>query len=222
MLHPSEVCYGDAVYATADGDSSWAYTWNPGTVTGMSTYLIPDSSLTYILTATNASNCITSVALPVTVYPLPFTPAIIQSGGQLVAISNGAITYQWYLNGIAISGATDMTYIPTQFGNYTVIISNSYGCEKQSIPFGYFGVGISTLNNSGVSVFPNPFTDFIDVQNLNEKSEVEILDVQGKIIFSKSTFEKNESFDTSQLPTGIYLLKIKTEKEIINTVLVKN
>lgn len=222
MLNHSEICFGDAVFATADGDTSWSYVWNPGAVTGMSTYLIPDSSLTYILTATNAANCTTSVALPVTVYPLPFTPAIIQSGNQLVAISNGAFTYQWYLNGVGINGATDMTYIPTQSGNYTVIISNSYGCEKQSIPFGYFGDGISTLNNSGLAVFPNPFTDFIAVQNIDEKSEVEILDVQGKVILSKTTFEKSESFDTSQLPSGIYLLKIKTEKEIINTVMVKN
>lgn len=42
------------------------------------------------------------------------------------------ITYQWFLNGIAIAGATNSSYVDTNIqsadvGNYTVLVSNIYG-----------------------------------------------------------------------------------------------
>ncbi len=51
--------------------------------------------------------------------------------GITLAVSNmPGLSYQWYLNGIAISGATDMTYDvpPGQEGDYQVMIYDSNGC----------------------------------------------------------------------------------------------
>jgi hypothetical protein len=48
------------------------------------------------------------------------------------AIGNGTLTYQWYLNGVAIAGATDpeINFASIQFTNngfYSVVISSPYG-----------------------------------------------------------------------------------------------
>jgi hypothetical protein len=50
----------------------------------------------------------------------------------VAAISETALTYQWYLDGVAISGATASTYLNTattsdDAGTYYVIVTNAYG-----------------------------------------------------------------------------------------------
>ena len=162
-------------------------------MTEMTLTVIPAISTTYVLTATNSSNCSTTYALPITVYPAPFTPAIIQSGTVLIAMANNATSYQWFFNGVSISGATDMIYNPAQqFGNYSVIISNVHGCESQSPPFGYYGVGLSLIENSIFSVYPNPFNDVISLQNLKGENEIELLNAQGLLILKMVSSNENE------------------------------
>lgn len=38
-------------------------------------------------------------------------------------IDDGYETYQWFLNGVAIAGATTSTFAPTLAGNYTVKVT---------------------------------------------------------------------------------------------------
>jgi hypothetical protein len=51
--------------------------------------------------------------------PLPATPVITQSG-NLLSTTGGFASYQWFLNGNPISGATSSSHNATQDGNYTL------------------------------------------------------------------------------------------------------
>ncbi|WP_348811896.1 T9SS sorting signal type C domain-containing protein [Flavobacterium maritimum] len=72
-----------------------------------------------------------SAGTTVTVNALPATPTISTccsttfcAGGSVTLTSSAASGYQWYNGGIAIPGATSITYSATTNGTYTVITSN--------------------------------------------------------------------------------------------------
>lgn len=72
-------------------------------------------------------------------------------------------------------------------------------------------------------VFPNPSYGIYNL-NISNKDHVEvsITDILGKeILFNKNQFEENIAIDISGKPNGIYLLKIKTDKELFYSKLVK-
>ena len=53
-------------------------------------------------------------------------------GESLHAIQGAGHTYQWFLNGSSINGATAPDYAPTQNGNYTVQVTNTSACSTTS------------------------------------------------------------------------------------------
>lgn len=52
----------------------------------------------------------------------------------LTAAAGSSAPYQWYLNGVAIAGATNSTYIPTESGSYSITSMLSCGISAQSVP----------------------------------------------------------------------------------------
>lgn len=61
----------------------------------------------------------------------------------------------------------------------------------------------------GVEVYPNPAKDDLFVKNFKKNTEVEILDISGKLALSLSGVK--EKIDVSQLMRGTYFLVIKNE-----------
>ena len=106
-------------------------------------------------------------------------------------------------------------------GNYTVVVTDAAGCENVSVAFNYTGNVVSELPFSLVSVFPNPFNNFLVLQNLDGENEVELLNVMGEIVFKKKFSGKVNSVNTVTLLAGFYLLRIKSASTFINTVVVK-
>ena len=139
---------------TVNGTSPLSYQWQKSTdgvtfapIPGATdaTYTIPAVSLSdegyYNVVVTNVAGSVTSTTAQLTVnQPLTITVqpvgAAIGLGGSytlsVTAVGKPAPTYQWYLNGAAISGATSSTYAITSAtaanaGIYTVVASNTTG-----------------------------------------------------------------------------------------------
>ena len=63
----------------------------------------------------------------------PVVPVITQSNDSLFA-NAGATDYQWFLDGVAIPGATNANFVPTVSGNYTVVTTDVNMCGAESAP----------------------------------------------------------------------------------------
>ncbi len=81
----------------------------------------------------------------------------------------------------------------------------------------------SINQNSYISIYPNPFTGIININsNLNRINRIGLMNLKGQVI---QTFEINEfdfQIDFSDLSTGIYILQIQTDKEILVKKILKN
>ncbi|MBK7129320.1 MAG: choice-of-anchor J domain-containing protein [Crocinitomicaceae bacterium] len=61
---------------------------------------------------------------------------------------------------------------------------------------------------SSISLYPNPTAEFIQIQNLPENAEVTCFSAQGEIMFSGNS----SSWNVSQLASGVYYIKITSDK----------
>ena len=148
-------------------------------------------------------------------------PEITLANDEL--ISTESASYQWYLNGDAISGASDQTYIPLVSGSYTVMTINEYGCAGISEPFEYFATGVVAFSNNmfyissssqeKVSItFHQPFTGTIT-----------LYDLSGRALMEKNTDNKiHINLDVSQLLAGIFFIEIEGSGRISVAKYIKN
>jgi hypothetical protein len=155
-----------------------------------------------------------------TVNQIPGTPVITQNG--LVLTSSSATGNQWYLNGVAIAGATSQSYTATQNGNYTVVVSNS-GCTSPASANSIVStVGIDEAVNNGTSfvIYPNPnngkFTVVFSTTEIMHYT-ITLHNAIGQVIYEEELkdftgyFTKN--FDVIELGKGEYFLTIENSKQ---------
>ncbi|MGB4849110.1 MAG: YCF48-related protein, partial [Saprospiraceae bacterium] len=82
-----------------------------------------------VLHITAMNDCGLSAPLTLNLNPVFVPQVTIQnSGTQLIANING-ISYQWFLNGQPLAGATNDTLTPTLNGQYTVQVTFDTGCK---------------------------------------------------------------------------------------------
>lgn len=59
-----------------------------------------------------------------------------------------------------------------------------------------------------VSVFPNPATDFISINKDENIKQITVFSLVGKKLKTFEEVEKNERYDVSDLPNGMYLVQV--------------
>lgn len=75
-------------------------------------------------------------------------------------------------------------------------------------------LGTSDEQIDGLAVYPNPTNDNLNVQAATAISSVEVLNVLGQVLIEKSINSTTANIDMSNLGTGNYFVRIKTDKAI--------
>jgi Arylsulfotransferase (ASST)/Secretion system C-terminal sorting domain len=144
----------------------------------------------------------------------PVTPIITQSNDTLY--SSGGTGYQWYFEGNIIPGATSNSYLPTQSGIYTVIITDSFGCVSSfSNPFTVSVVAVAPSLAKGWALYPNPNRGSLRIQSpANADFVVSVADAYGKRV---AVAANAEVLDMSDLQPGLYFVSIYQGSQHVGT-----
>lgn len=75
-------------------------------------------------------------------------------------------------------------------------------------------VGLKEIDQSNFTIYPNPASDFIIIENTNEFEieNVALLDLEGNVI--KSILLDIKELEITELPSGIYFIRIEGKNEI--------
>lgn len=189
-------------------------------------YTTPGTYDVELIAYGSTSNDTLLLANFITVYPTPSPQGIQQSGDTLFA-NPGAVTYQWYENGVLIPGATDYFYVATESGNYNVVATDVNDCEVEAVIFDV-AAAVTPLSRGeglGVRLYPNPVSEELTVSGfqLNEIAGVTICNLFGEKIIADVNKTSNGllKVDCNSLASGIYFLEISTAEKIHRAQFVK-
>jgi hypothetical protein len=97
------------------------------------------------------SVCTSAIVAAIT----PSGPLTLCQGGNVqLAVPGGFATYQWYLNGQPIGGATNSTYQASQDGEYIVTITNNSGCTSTTSSVQVKVISTPTMASTDQSICP--------------------------------------------------------------------
>jgi len=164
-----------------------------------------------ILEGANSNGCDSTITLDLTIDLLE--DEVTLANGVITATATD-VSYQWIncATNEAISGETGQTFEPISSGEYAVEISNT-SCTVISDCIDVTPVKIIELTVlNQVKVFPNPSTGhfYLNFPENQAKLEVEILDMFGRSIWSK-TYIHNKAVEVDfEGSPGLYMVFMKS------------
>jgi hypothetical protein len=246
------VCTGTAVTYTATGEyggSAPIYAWMRNGVfqgTGLSYTVVPNNGdEIYCMMTSNyecrTANTVTSNKLTMTVTE-PATPTVAVnanpgtqiSAGQSVTftavVTNGGSSpsYQWSVNGAAVSGATTASFVSTEIAHNDEVscsIVSSGTCGGQvasgSVVMKVNSVSVADVsgNNMQVQLMPNPnngtFTVKGTLSMVSGEATIEVTNMLGQVVYRSKAIVRNSNIEEhitldNTLANGMYLLNVRT------------
>ena len=162
-------------------------------------------TITDVIGNTNSNNTLTftSIDLPL---------AEIVYGDVTLTTTTTFSSYQWYLNGVLIDGATDQTYVPTIQGEYYCVVTANNCLATSNVITAPFLSNSSFERNNTIKLFPNPANDMITISFEGEFEEYySIINTLGQVVAIGKEIknEKQIRISVSNLTTGNYILQMK-------------
>ena len=212
------ICPGDTTVIKAN--SSPFYTWfkNDTAIKAKDTSLIKltqkDTGVYKIAYTDGLGHFDSSRQIIITKSPFqkPPTPTIVRdSAGNLT--SNYSTGNQWYKDGVAIAGATDVKYKPLVNASYTVTTVQNGCASLKGYSYYYLVTDIINLeDNQFIKVMPNPYVSnlylnffLIKYNTLN----ADIFDFStGRMVANRKNLSSGTNLDVANLSSGIYLVRV--------------
>ena len=176
-----------------------------------------DTTGTYILRFTDVNGCDSTITQNLLVQSLP-VPIVNRFGDSLQ--TQAFAEYQWLLNSEQIIGANSPSVKIIGEGDYSVIVTDFYGCSDTS---SIYRVMITDMYNHSISqnyFYPNPARDYIQFKKLsNEVLSLSIYNSNGMLLYFGAT--DKSTFDIRNIPSGLYNLVFNCGNKNIISRLIK-
>lgn len=151
---------------------------------------------------------------------------------QPLTVSDTGVYVSWIMNGDGISIGQDQT-LPYSNQTYEVLGAgwaiNRYRELEDvmirmvvSTPTGALTQLKSYYKSTALDIYPVPFNDQINLNLTNQSQQVTIMNASGELVYTASTLGKNKmTIDASLWPSGLYLVQVVEENNMVTKKLIK-
>lgn len=120
------------------------------------------------------------------------------------------ISHQWYFNGVLLPGDTLQSLDPQSDGNYSVAVTDQYGCTATTSGF-WVGVN-EVVPIPSLVIYPNPARTVFRViatAPLTEEHVIEVIDLHGRTLLALRGVGFTElQIERGDLSSGIYMVRV--------------
>ena len=164
---------------------------------------------------------------PLPVVEILATPGLTVTAGTditLVAAVSGTsvpVNYQWVLNGVAIAGATSVSYTSGMYANGDIVtckVTNEDPCANftlKSVLVNVFpaGVGTHNIESTPFVIVPNPTTGNFTLQgHATDAVSLSVVNILGQVVYTTTAAPVNgtisQPYSLQHLPAGTYIMHI--------------
>ena len=218
------ICMGETVsldVAIVGGIPPYSYDWSPATSLNdpslQNPEATPTSTTQYSVTVTdsNSNQSIALITIEVIDNPIVELGQNITSPTPITLdAGSGHTTYLWS------TGYDQQFLVVYATGEYSVTVSNSYGCETSDSITVTIANSINGIDaNSFVSIYPNPAHDkvFIELSEGYIDLKITLSDITGKTL-SINTIQSNSNkyeLNIADLASGTYLIQLKNSEILL-------
>lgn len=213
----------NVVFGQTSNAITWS--WNPGALTGNSVSVSPTATTSYTVRGTNpTTTCFTEAVVAVNVNP---APAPTGNATQVISVSNPAdatvaslnatgtnvVWFETSANALSNTSPLASTAQLVSGQHYFAVQTTALGCRSTTALDVLVTVtlGASSFDLAGLKFYPNPVTNVLNLEYAGTITGVEVFNMLGQKIASKSVNEISTSVDMSNLASGSYFVKVKAE-----------
>ena len=129
---------------------------------------------------------------------------------------------------IDVVGSIDPLY--ASYDSYGNIINDPFATPFYSSGFDLDAVGVinqqvlgkeEALISTDVTVYPNPFSNYVIIKNLKPGSEIKMLDAYGRIVVQNFNVSNIHLLNVENLASGFYFLVVGSENKFKSVKLIK-
>lgn len=221
---PAAICAGATLNLQSSATTGNEWYRDGAVITGATAQTYTASLAGSYTVTTMNSGCVSgqSAAVVVTVNPVPAQPTISVNGAQLT--SSASAGNQWYLNSVAITGATGQVHNATSNGNYTVGVTVNGCTSALSAAHAHVGTAItSPVIDKQFVVAPNPVRNKLEIIYTGPAATfgLELIDLKGRMLKSGMRFNTRYALSMSPFAAGNYVLRIvniRTGEQVLRTI----
>lgn len=225
------ICEGDSIQVTATGGVSFDWEGDPSISDTLisNPYLSPTSTMMYTVLGTDGNGCIDTGYVTITVNPEPTAPTITRLSCDSLS-SSLVFGNQWVQNGFVVPGASNSTYTINNNGDYWILYTDANGCSTVSdtLFVREYDTCLLSVNEmfdyQKFNLFPNPAFKEVNIEYESDVplKRVLIYSISGVSVYEEQVNKRkfNQTINTSDLSSGVYMVRLITDQGVLNKRLV--
>ena len=121
-------------------------------------------------------------------------------------------TGTWYefFSGTTIEVSDVNAAIELQAGEYRL-----YTTVEIESPGILYGIDAPKFSTNSIAIYPNPVKDKLIIEGIDSKSECDVYTIDGKLVKKIQLNGLYNEVNVENLKSGIYFIRIKTDRELI-------